>query len=667
MLALAVLLCASCSTPQHSGPHDDSLRQRAESLLVAGQLQAARDLAETLQATHPDDPAVLTLLGRIWLAWPVYGRFRAESLLVRASLLDPDNPAPLYYLGQVGLALGGDDGESIARRGLVRVLALNPDYRDAWALWHRLYRSDDERQAALDALSLHHGSWNADYWRAQLLVEQHDNDSAVALLQGLSDRRPRDAGARAWLARALFQAGKDAQGAVAYEAALQRADDDTADVLWRQLRGIATPAERQAYAATPADARAGFLRSFWVTRTPSLSDSVNARFGEHFRRLGTAERYFTLLHPNARYFHSPTMRALSGGVGLMPGPNVRAAYAASLDAGCEPRLSGVLNEPVQAGLAPRVENPSGETANLEDGLDDRGRVFLRHGRPDNRFIGPHMDSETWCYYQPDGRVLRVSFLRRTGVYDVSGDMVVTPMVVGEVESAQELLATDRFDARSDLDFTFWPAAFRADRGHTELVLVPDSLAAVAVLADGDGRLAARDSATGRALRLLVPPGQYALLIDATLAGKTGRYRGAMPLPDFGGEEPAVSSLLVAAGSTPAVRDSLIAAAPHGLRLPSDQPLRFYAELYNMGRVDGVARYAAEYRFERTDGSILPGRRERASTVSFERERPFEPVLVESVVIDPGRLPSGRYRLRLEVADRVLGTRVASATIAFVIR
>ncbi len=54
----------------------------------------------------------------------------------------------------MGLALRGDDGEIVARRGLTRVLALEPAYRDAWTLWLGLYRGAGERRDAVAALAV---------------------------------------------------------------------------------------------------------------------------------------------------------------------------------------------------------------------------------------------------------------------------------------------------------------------------------------------------------------------------------------------------------------------------------------------------------------------------------------------------------------------------------
>src|SRR5262245_49439070 len=102
MLVAAIAVAAVVGT--------DTLLARAESLLAAGALPQARRIAERLERARPADPRVLVLLGRVHLAWPVIGRFTAESLFTRAARLAPQDPEPQYWGARAGLALGGDDG-----------------------------------------------------------------------------------------------------------------------------------------------------------------------------------------------------------------------------------------------------------------------------------------------------------------------------------------------------------------------------------------------------------------------------------------------------------------------------------------------------------------------------------------------------------------------------
>ena len=336
---------------------------------------------------------------------------------------------------------------------------------------------------------------------------------------------------------------------------------------------------------------------------------------------------------------------------------------------CVAEARSVRNEAVAAGgVAPIAGGTGQESPNLEDGLDDRGRIWVRYGRPDHRYVY-NSDGETWCYNTAAG-MLRVTFVRRTGGWGTSGDMVVTPVVAGEAESAEHLLATDRPAIEpNELTFSFWPAAFRWETGsRSELVLFPDSVSATAVLVNDDGLEVARDSATNRPLHLVAPPGRYLVLLDGTRGGRIGRYRNAMPLPVFAGGDLSVSSILVASGSVEPTRAAMEGAVPAGLHLAASVPLRLYAEVYGLRAAGGSVTYEATYRFERTDrGPLGLGRRERLITIGFHRELPAAESHVETLVLDPGRLPPGSYRLSLEIQGPARGARVSSTSLQFDLR
>jgi len=595
---------------------------------------------------------VLTLLGRIWLAWPVFGRWQADSLLTRAGALDPDHPEPFYYLGLVGIALRGDDGEWVARRGLTRVLEIDPMYRDTWSRWLSLYRGPDERRAAVAALARHAGAPAPDLWRSQLLIELGAYDDARPVLGTLIARSPGDPAPRALLAQALYESGNDSAAAPVYEAALARAAADTGEVLWRQVRSTASPGEREMYDRTAPPDRTAYFRVFWAHRRPDLRASLNARIGEHFRRLREAQRAYALQHPNSRYFHSSVSRSFPRfGVGVPP---------------CQLGAIGVGSRaaipPAPAAAPVNAE----ETLNLEDGLDDRGRIYVRYGAPDER-LACEAASETWRYRLPEG-ILQVTFARRTGS-DSSGDALVTPVVAGEWEAAQRLLATDRPSAPATLPFAYWSAVFRgADHWQTELLLIADSVSSAAALTDATGRDVVRGSATAGPLRLTAPPGRYLLALDASRADSLGRVRGAITLPSFADGSLSVSSLLITDRDAAPERLAMAAAARGDLRLRRAGPLRLYAEVYGLAAEDGRSRYDAEYLFERAGPQA--GQRtaaEQLTTVRFRRDQRAEGAVVESLVIDPGRLAPGRYLLRLRVRDAIARGRAASTSLEFELR
>jgi GWxTD domain-containing protein len=604
------------------------------------------------------------VLGRIWLAWPVFGRFKADSLLARAQALDSGDPAPSYYRSLVGLRLGGDDGEALARQALVKVLAIDPDYRDAWALWLTLYRDDGDRTEMVETLDRHASAYAADLHRAGLLVELRRYHDADPLLDSLAAAAPGDPAPRAWLARALFEQDRDSAAVPVYEAAIRRAAADSGGILWRQVRSIASPQERARWAALRPDERPAFLRLFWDGRDPDLRDGVNVRIGEHFRRLVAARRAYALLHPQSRWNHSRLWRTIMGGLGLPPD---EAPELTSVRAGIgESRQPRVADAAVAAGIVARLDDTAQETVNLEDGLDDRGRILVRYGEPQRREVWS-TDAETWWYDLPEGQ-FQVTFVRRTS--DGGGDEVVTPVVAGEAQAARYLLDTDRPDAPATLTSFFWPAAFRAAGGDsTEVTLFPDSVSALAVLFNSTGAPAARGSAPpGRPIHLEVAPGSYLLAVDAARGNQSGRYRGPMTVPWFPPDSLTISSLLIASGAVVPARSALEAAAPPALRLPAGRPLRVYAELYGLASDEGVARYDAVYRFERASRGWLGAlARRRVVTITFRRTIPAADPALESLVIDPGRLPPGHYRLVLEISDAVRGVHAASGTLDFDLR
>ena len=585
----------------------------------------------------------------------MFGRWKADSILTRAGALEPDNPEPFYYLGLVGIALHGDDGEWVARRNLTRVLAIDPQYRDAWSRWLALYRGPEERREAVTALARHAGQPAPDIWRSQLLIELGVHAEAESLLTGLAVRAPDDPAPRALLAQSLYETGRDAEAAPVYAAALERAEADTGGMLWRQVRSAASPGERATYGRTSPEGRTDFFHVFWAHRRPDIRAPLNGRIGEHFRRLRDARNAYALQHPNSVYFHSPVSRAFR-----------------RFDVGVSQCLRDALDldwvGPVALPPTPTAAPTNAEEMiNLEEGLDDRGRIFVRYGAPDER-IACGVGSETWRYYLPEG-VLQVTFARRTGPDSMSGDALVTPVVPGEWGAARWLLATDRPSGPTTLPFAYWSAMFRgADRWQTELLLIPDSVSTAAALTDAAGRDVVRDSASTGPLRLAAPPGRYLLALDAARGDSIGRVRGAITLPSFAGESLSVSSLLITDRDATPERLAMTAAAPGGLRLRREGPLRLYAEVYGLAAEDGRSRYDAEYRFERAGGRAgRPAAAERLTTVRFGRDQPARSVTVETLVIDPGRLASGRYRLRLWVRDTIGGRRAASASLEFELR
>ena len=90
------------------------------------------------------------------------------------------------------------------------------------------------------------------------------------------------------------------------------------------------------------------------------------------------------------------------------------------------------------------------------------------------------------------------------------------------------------------------------------------------------------------------------------------------------------------------------------RLPRDTALALYAEIYGLS-IDRAGRslYEVEYRFEPVGGG-------RAVSLSFDRSVMGGAVVPERILVQPGRIPAGRFRVHLTVRDKVR-RRIAQST------
>jgi len=304
----AGLAVATVQAPQDTLPPPLAA---AIQFLTSDSIEQAIRFAERYTQKAPRDPRGFLVLGDAYARRMPAGRFRALEAYRTAQRLNPRDPDPPYRMSQMGLWLGGDDGERIARDELERVLDLDPFYKDAWALWLTLYRNGGGRAKMVARLSPYRSDARVQARLAQLLVENEAYDVADRLLDSAIGI---DAGHAGWLAlraQSALEVGDTANGLAFYRRALGNAARDSTDVLWGQVIGIATPAELRAWTTVPAKDRGVWLESFWARRNPDLFVGVNARIAEHFARLRYARKHFPLLHPLVSYHRSALARTLN--------------------------------------------------------------------------------------------------------------------------------------------------------------------------------------------------------------------------------------------------------------------------------------------------------------------------------------------------------------------
>jgi hypothetical protein len=236
-----------------------------------------------------------------------------------------------------------------------------------------------------------------------------------------------------------------------------------------------------------------------------------------------------------------------------------------------------------------------------------------------------------------------------------GDMVLFPTNRAELHNTMVLLEHDATALLATADVVVWVAFFRGARQGEQLVYVAASGDTSAVaLWDADWMEVGRDLGSSPHV-LVAARGRHQLGVDTRKDARRGRLRSVVEVPTLWRGSLALSSLLIGTptdGST--TRDEVARAMPANRRFVLGTPLVAFAEVYGLSHDrDGLSRFAVEYRFE----PISAG---RAVTISFHRATPAAETTAEYMVLQPGRVPAGRYRVYLTVRDLVR-TRIAQST------
>src|SRR2546422_1501162 len=133
----------------------------------------------------------------------------------------------------MGLWLGGDDGERIAREGLEQVIELDPLYRDAWDQWLTLYRNAGGRRKMIERLQANTKNHVVQLRIAQLLIEEERYADADHLLDIGLTQDSTGPGWNALRAESALEAGDTLAGIVFYRRALRyavRSEEHTSEL-----------------------------------------------------------------------------------------------------------------------------------------------------------------------------------------------------------------------------------------------------------------------------------------------------------------------------------------------------------------------------------------------------------------------------------------------------
>jgi hypothetical protein len=616
----------------------------------------------------------LMAAGRAHFAGRVVGRYPALEAFRAAARLVPTDPVPLYWQMKVGFYLGSDEGDVIAREAILRILALDPDYEDVWDRFHALYRNPNIWRRADAALAAHPHDPVAMEHRGELAIALEQPLRADSLLGEVLLKRAPHLPVYLLRAEANFLAGRDSVGYRWYDSALVHADLDTAGAMWDRVWMIASPEEVAAQDSTPPGERRRFFERFWAKRDPNLLTGENERIAEHFRRFGYARRYFRLLHPMNLFNRSPLWRAVI----MQTQRDFLEQRAQSL---ADPYPGRETDRMLAASRQLPDVAAGAATSSALAGLDARGLIYIRHGPPDHMLrgyfdplnpLGPaesSLDVEGWLYRTPAG-FLTIGFRRGSGSTDAAmagGDFIFVPTNRRQAHSTDVALRTDRTVVPAPLDARAWSAFFQGELGLTDAYYKAQGDSAAVVLWDSADQ-PVRASGAGL-LALSVPPGRYDLGLDVDSAGVLGRARRSVEVPRFSLADLGISSFALAPGSVLLNREATLRAMPADLTYAAGSPLATYVEIYGLltDRA-GRSHYRLQYTFApaRSLAARLLSGGMRPVVFEFDREAAGS-ALAERLIIEPDKLPAGRYRVTLAVTDLTRNVKSESVAIDITIR
>ena len=598
--------------------------------------------ALALQSAQIDS---LMAAGRAHFAQRVIGRYAALEDFRAAARLAPADPEPWYWQMKVGFYLRSDDGDYIAREALLGLFAVTPHYKDAWERFNDVFGDADIWRRAERALAKHGERPVALEHRADLLIALGDGRRADSLLGRAMSLTAPSSAACLLRAAANFLAGNSHAGYAWHDSALVRADDDSTDALWGEAWLIASPAEVSRHALTPRGYRRAFYERFWQQRDPNLLTPENERLEEHYARQAEARRTYRLSHPQRSIYYSKWARALKS---YEDGQELNALVATL-------RVEALQDTALR--LAARA------------GLTAQGLIYLRHGAPDRRancvtdlarsgFTMPtcssFLDAESWMYFTPQGPL---NILFGKGEY-------FQPVTTEQVRNARLLIHTDRTTLPAPLVAHAWSAYFKsAAAGLTDAYYKARGDSAAVVLWDANGT---PTRATGRGLlQLTVPPGGYHLGLDVDSAGVLGRIRRAMTVPWFSPLRLELSSLALAPidrNTALPDRETTLRGMPADLTYPAGTPLAAYMEIYGLATdPTGRSHYHLRYSFEPMFGAAA-----RPIVFEFDRDA-IGATAIQQLVIEPDRLPPGRYRVTVAVTDLSRNVKSESVALEIAIR
>ncbi len=264
--------------------------------------------------------------------------------------------------------------------------------------------------------------------------EAGNADSAVVLL-GEAMARGADSGVTMLeMARTLHKAGRPAEGRALLFAGAARSTTAEAKRRYREeLAWVATPAELAAWDSTSAATRSAWLEKFWGEREVREGRENGDRLIEHYARLEFAVKNFIVTVPQVgrQKVRSVAMASDQGWIG---GPPLQSSDAPTASAEALESASDLATTDAYASVV-GVNVPFRIFAVTQDIMDDRGVIWIRHGKPDlkTQTVGGTA-GEAWLYRR-QGEEPLVLYFAEADFDGSAGASVLVPTPAGGTAEA----------------------------------------------------------------------------------------------------------------------------------------------------------------------------------------------------------------------------------------
>lgn len=277
------------------------------------------------------------------------------------------------------------------------------------------------------------------YGAGHVELEGGDPDSAIADFRLALAHGSLDSGIIALgLARAEYQAHRPQAGRAALIAGARDTSAMARALYRQQLAWVADSADLVRWDSTGAGDRPGWLADFWSKRDVADGQPDGSRLVEHYRRYEYALHNYRLMVPESgRPATSQNLDELASE--MHEDSLAHAGSTARVDEQfAEDQLALLqvfdLNDHLYG-----VDNPFAYLPMAQDQLDDRGIVYMRHGKPDQIATGSSKQTamEVWVYHLPTG-TLTLQFMSQDFSNAVGATRLVPTLITGDATEREKV-------------------------------------------------------------------------------------------------------------------------------------------------------------------------------------------------------------------------------------